>query len=717
MPDTDIVKKALDVLVILNTSIKNYRLYPSNSASVINAVEKLNLSLMDLLAKEEQIVFAESEKALLICGQSLSQKDQDRPHAISLLNMLLGFGLKSVTFTRDLEKEELIRFISLLSRSPENVHSDGGLDRLLTDQNIVHISLDQKVYVSVDKDHQILSSLDISDDQITRFFMMTHPDMDPASPQFREIARDPAALSEVFKTGLLKMMAQKETMTSVQLSENLNNMLSLLDKVSGGLDDKNRSVLSQHVGQALITADPVMARQLSTQNMEHLLGGFLLQYLMAELTQNKQGAANSGGGEKTPEGAVASDDSQSRLLQVAEKFSRRLQDTRTLLDEGLMAVLPKIIEQLIGQKQQEAIENMLERLAANLTSEKDDVRASAAKSLADIMEHLPGERKNEIVEKLSGKLIEWLKSENIFSSDYQRICVIVKNVTQDYIAQKHFSEAVPYLDAFNAVARDTAGKPNTAKYVSVEIIDQLACTENIVILLTEIDSPDKQKQEDTGRLFAALGNTAVDDLLDQLQNTNNSDDRVRMMHLIASARERSLPLVAGRIKKDAPWYYLRNLAYLLGQIGNEESARSLAPLLSHGNDKLRQEALKSIYRIGGNSRGKLLLPALPLANDEFKSGIVEVLGQSKAAEAVSDLIDLLRNRPMIASATRTNLEEKICVALGAIGSPDAIPALSEVAETKSFLGLRSYPDKVKAAAARSLTTLRRKIGESGPDKP
>ena len=96
--------QALDVLVILNTAIKNVRLYPPTSSSVSTVIEKLYLSLLDLLLQEEQISFSESEKALLIDGRPLNPKDQERPHTVSLLNLLLALGLKSITFGKGLEK-------------------------------------------------------------------------------------------------------------------------------------------------------------------------------------------------------------------------------------------------------------------------------------------------------------------------------------------------------------------------------------------------------------------------------------------------------------------------------------------------------------------------------------------------------------------------------------------------------------------------------------
>jgi hypothetical protein len=102
--DTDIIKKIVDLLPLLNTAIKNVRLYPPSSATVSGAVNRLYLALTNLLSEEDHIFFTESEKSLLICGRSLAQKDQEGLPAVSLLNILLGFGLRSLSFRRGLEK-------------------------------------------------------------------------------------------------------------------------------------------------------------------------------------------------------------------------------------------------------------------------------------------------------------------------------------------------------------------------------------------------------------------------------------------------------------------------------------------------------------------------------------------------------------------------------------------------------------------------------------
>ena len=714
--DTDIIKKSLDILVVLNTAVKNVRLYPPASTTVVNTLEKLFQFFQDALERNSQIVFAESEKILLVCGTPLHQKDQEKPHVASVVTMMMALGLKSISFNKGLDKEELSQFVSLLSLKPETVAGRGGIPKLLSEQNIKHIIPDQKVYVAMDKDHKILSSLDITDDQLTKFFKMTHPDMDINSQEFRDMAGSPKALSEAFESGLSSMIAQKETLSSVQLSERLGTMLTLLDTMTGGFTGNERDALSKNISRSIAAGEPEMARQLTTANMEHLFGGLLVQYLMAELSDQKPGeGAGTGDGSVQTGGDGESGGTQSKLLLVAEKFSLRLGDERTLMDEGLMDVLPKIIEQLIIQKEQQTLEDMLQKLVENFKSSHSDVRASAARGLADIIERLPAERKDEILSRVSAPLIQWIKTEDVMSGDYARLCAILKNVIQANLTNRRFPEALIYLDPIYEIAEGLTLQRDEIRKTAEDIIGQLSSLENITILKEEIPPEENKDKSPPGRVFAALGQDAVNQVLDELRNIEDSDERVKMMHLVTAAKEKALPAIISRIKKKEPWYYLRNLAYMIGQIGSEESARTIAPLLQHENPRLRQETLKSISRIGGSQRGKLLLAALPDADDEFKIGIVEILGQSRASDAVLPLLELLKERPLIASAARQNLEEKICTALGAIGSPDAIPVLSEIAETKSFLGLRSYPDKVKAAAARSLVVLRRKVAEAGPE--
>jgi HEAT repeat protein len=63
------------------------------------------------------------------------------------------------------------------------------------------------------------------------------------------------------------------------------------------------------------------------------------------------------------------------------------------------------------------------------------------------------------------------------------------------------------------------------------------------------------------------------------------------------------------------------------------------------------------------------------------------------------------------SPSRADLEEKICAALGHIGTPEAIPVLSKVIRSGGFFSVRSYPEKVINAAGKALAAIKMRQAE------
>lgn len=719
MADSDIRQKALDALVIFNTAIKNVRLYPQASATIINTIERLHQAFQEIFALENPVIFAESEKTILICGNPLNQKDQEKIQVAALLNILLGFGLKSISFEKGLEKAELAAFTEILSRKPDLIESEGGLAKILVENNITHIHSDQKVYTAANKDHKTMPGLMISDEQIAAFFISTHPELSADPGKLKEMVKDPEWLSRSFHTGLVQLMAQKGALPDIQIAERLGNMIGLLDKVSGSLERKDRESISKRIGEDIVTAYPGIASELTTQKMEHLFGGLFTQYLIGKLEDIKHaGAQKKGNGAASGKNEKSEDKNglKTRLIQIAEKLCSSLKENeKALFDEPLMSALPKIIGQLIAQKENEVMKKVISNLIDKLFSENAEVRARAAKALTGIIESLPSGRKTEIIESISGRLIEWIKIETSVTPAYKTLCKYLQNTVQGFINQMLFSETIHFLDVFNNINSGTLEKNDAIREISAQLISNLATEENITLLFKEFHTNEHDKKDEAGKILSGFGDTTLKCMLDNLMESSDGNERVRIMHLIIGTGQRAVPLVLERINRDLPWYYLRNIAYILGQIGNEETAGALQPFLLHENERLRQEVLKSISRTGGNRRGQILITALNSTDEKFKLNIIEALGNAKGADIVPDLLDILTTRPFVTTAARILMEENICVALGAIGSPEAIPALSDIAETKSFFTISTYPEKVKAAAARALESIRKKQAEGSPD--
>lgn len=721
MVDMALMQKALDSLVIMNTAIKNMRLYPPTSASIINSIEKLHQAFLDIFFTEASLVFAESEKALLICGDPLSRKDQEKHHVAAFLEMLLGFGIRSITFDKGLEKEELAVFLEILGKKPEAVKADGGLPQIIIQKNISHIQLDQKVYVARDKNQQILSSLEITDDQIMQFVARANPQLAADSQQILEIARNPEWLMQAFMTGVNQTMAQKGTLTNLQLTENVLDMIVLLDKAASQMDRQDRDQIAKYIGNSLVSLDLDISEKNIMDNIRDLFGGALMQFIMARLEEKSSVGPPAGESAGMLNAGPAAEGQkvihQSLPFPLDEKFALLLKnDERAFLDVQLMAALHKIFERVSDQNDQESKEIIVDRLGSNLSNENIEVRNQASIALAEILASLPPERQSELVARLSDPLTDWMKLEKLATPAFEKICTSLKDLAQDLIDNGRLEESVPVLNMINDMNTGVLEKDETIQAMSAEIVQSLASEKNLHRLSHEYSTNEPTKQAEAVGILAKLGDTALNHLLDMLRDHHDSNERVRIMQLIMGVGSAAISVVRDRIDRKEPWYYLRNLAYMLGRIGDEKSAHYLKPLLLSEDNRVRLEALKGISRTGGKERGPLLLSILPDVDDVFALNIIETLGNAKCMDAVPDLLNMLKNFPFEGSTVRADLEERICIALGAIGSPEAVPALSEIAGTKYFFRIRSYPDKVKNAASRAVASIRKEHPEAGKGK-
>jgi HEAT repeat protein len=543
MAETDIQMKATDVLATIHTAIKCVHLYPPDSPMIPNAVEKLHWLLLELFEQKAPVVFAEAEKRILANGKVLDTKDQEKVHVITILEILLSYGLKSISFDKGLKKEEISDFIKIISEKADAVKSAGGLPRAVALKNIRHIYLDKKVYVAMGKDQKIISSFEITE------------------------------------------------------------------------------------GKSVDSVIP----------------------------------------------------------------------------------LPAEDEDAEGVDEQEEIIN---RLVEDMLNENSTYRDKSAAELINFVESLSPDQQNKMVEKLSSRFVEWIKLETSASAAYKKICSRLQELIQRFILNERFAEIIPIMDVFDSINSGALKKNDEIRKISLDIVQNLATENNLQILFQELNTDEKNRRVEASMVLARFGEIILNKLLNIVQKVSDSNERVRAIHLIIGLGQRAIPAIREHVNKNAPWYYLRNLAYIMGRIGDETHVDMLQPLLLHENNKVWVEAFKSISQIAGKQKGQILVSALPQVSDQLKVKIVEMLGKMKYAEAAPSLINLLKNKPAVSKTEQISLQEKVCDALGNIGSPEAIIILSEISSSKSFLGIRSYPAEIISAAKRALDAIKRKQGLS-----
>lgn len=736
-------QKAVEALIIINKAINNFRLYPPTSAIVLGTIDRFYQELLLLLETVPEVIFSESERSILICGEKLSQKDQEKPQVAAFLEMMFNFGVKSITFDKGLGKSELSAFLDLLSRKPDQVKADGGLQKCLEDRRIVNIIVDKKIYVVKDGEHQLLASLELKDEEVIRYLLGPDADSNIDFRRLREMAKDTQWLTKIFQTGISQVMQQKNILADAEISERLVYEIGMLEKI---VDQVDMAVMSQQVAKSVAALDNEMIGQILIRHVDTFLGGRLFPDIIdllddgrfREITEQVRqleggladGLSDGPGGQSTS----AAESVYSRLMatdkgralaarsecpdpegpetphtamEKIEESVRMILEGGTLAQHGaVMRSLSLAMDQLCAASELDLLDDIIYRMGKTLPAGKPALRNQVSEAMMIMIPRLPGKKQLDILDVLAPDLLAWITDETLATVPFQRLCFGMKDVIQKRIWKGQYQDALPLLDVFHLIYHGLLEKNDTIHDTAADIIRTLSSRDILDHLFRAYEQAPEDGKKSVGALLTRLGETPLNRLLDILRDQQDSSERVRILQLLTEVGQPAIPMIRERIDHNEPWYFLRNLAYLLGRIESRASAEALESFLMHQNDKVRQEALKSIHRIGAADGGPVLLATLPKADEAFQLQIIDELGSLKYATAVPKLAEMLKARSFIVSSLRADIEEKICTALGKIGSGDAVPILTEVGKS-SFFTLKPYPDKVRQAATRALAEIKR----------
>ncbi|OPX41442.1 MAG: hypothetical protein B1H13_02085 [Desulfobacteraceae bacterium 4484_190.3] len=748
MGESKIQEKAVEAIIIMNAAITNLRIYPPASAMINNTVDRAYKVFLAILEDEESVIFAESEKNILVCGQLLDQKDQGRPQVIAFLKLLLDFGIKSVTFERGMDRSELLTFLEIMKEKPENVEKEGGMQKVAENKKMPHIILDQKVYVATDKDRQILSGLDIKDEEIIKYLVGDDATSDVSMEKIKELARDPERISRIIQTGMKHATVAKGIVPDSEVSENVILMVRALDKIADRVDKEK---ISSQVAKTIAGMDIEVISAVLIQGIDELIRDGVFDQIANEIDDETFEAivANikhisdriSAGDEKyiysniesarrayrsmmnSDKGQRKKDEIEKRIAgeeKEEEKKIVQLKDTVShilkgekeyFFDERMMQSLSGITKQLFVKKKNETCEDIIDKFSGGLFSENAEVRAQASEALSRIIGSLTVEQRTVMVSRISGRLVDWIKIETTVTPAYKKICDELKNLAQTMIIGRQFAECRHILDVFNMIHSGKVEKIKEIQDISGDVLREIATEEILDILFDEFETNKQNGLGDAGFNLSRLGTAPLNRLLKILLESPDSAERVRILKIVSEIGHVAIPVLTERIKEDEPWYFIRNLVYLIGKVGGKDQAKLLEPFLVSQYPKVREETLKSIYCIGEEYRTNIFLSALSIADNQMKIGIVDMLGSMRDTNSVRPLLKLLESKPLITSKVRNKLEEKICVALGNIGSQEAIPTLMAISRRRDLLGVKRYSPKVKIAAGKALAAIRRKQSE------
>lgn len=189
------------------------------------------------------------------------------------------------------------------------------------------------------------------------------------------------------------------------------------------------------------------------------------------------------------------------------------------------------------------------------------------------------------------------------------------------------------------------------------------------------------------------GESGVEVLLDLLVAAPTIDERRGIFQALTGMKEGTDQLV--HMLGHHQWFVVRNVAELVGELGLEEAVPALARQLDHEDERVRKAVALALAKTGSRSAAEPLRRALKDKSPEVRIQAAVGVGGRKASALAMPLV--------VAMGEEENeaVEQELMLALGRIGSPDAVQALIKFAQPGGKLFGRK-PTALRVTAVEAL---------------
>ena len=236
-------------------------------------------------------------------------------------------------------------------------------------------------------------------------------------------------------------------------------------------------------------------------------------------------------------------------------------------------------------------------------------------------------------------LVELLLSEKR-DPEFLALLATLEETIPRLIDERDFEMVDRVLTSFHEASESGTSDRRVAANDALHSADFLRIVDAILA------SERRQEEEHCGEaILLKHGNLAADALLRKLMDEERPGRRKTLLSLVLRLGEKAVPTILSRMKGQR-WFFLRNLCFLLGEIGAPAGIPPLVGMLSAREPKLRREAVQAL--------GKIRIPD---------------------PDAVAGLGRTLLHEPFFSSSSEDPVRIDAAIALFHIGGAEAVAFL------------------------------------------
>lgn len=351
------------------------------------------------------------------------------------------------------------------------------------------------------------------------------------------------------------------------------------------------------------------------------------------------------------------------------------------IQEEIQAHLPDLIIRLMDINRPDVAKKILEKLSANSTSEDPDIRIQVAGALVRISQGLLDVKNTSLHPTLYGLLLRGFRKESEQRIYAAYLAAMISDLGQ-LITEGYFLLVV---QIFKTIRLVITGEQDPIKKKFLDMAEgKISSHQELLDYLVKTFSSEDQKQADQAlQILSAMDEMRVAPvMIDLLKNSLEMRVRKKAMSVLTNMPEASKPLIRDAINADEqPWYFLRNLLIIIGDLKDTACQTAVAKLLDHEYENVRKAALQAMIKFGTTTSDGLLAMQLPKLDNAGKHMVINRLGIAKYKDGLSYMMGLWT--PSLPDRDEP-LALDLIASLGKIGDPQALTLFRKILKPGFF---------------------------------
>ncbi|MFQ5742969.1 MAG: HEAT repeat domain-containing protein [Acidobacteriota bacterium] len=728
----------LSALRDLAFAVKALQLYPATSPVVRDAVTRAHTALLPFL-RRAPITFGVLPQSLQTLDAEIGGNSRTIRHLAERLHQR---GVSHMHFDSSLAPPTLQRLAELLATNRDKLLEDGGINTFLQNERLPGIALDmlrlERLYEDEDED----STASGGDSAWEMLLKGYGREADLDGIDWQGLASDPQKLERFLRW----LLGNEGDQTALANLSRVNLVRAVCEKVGtaaaamgGEALDQVAAVIAHFYDQLdrevwidLLTDPIVVAGTRNDPAPSEKPGGAAQdtekgsdRFSAEEMTEIVASVANIDLGQRlacslAPEqiedlliyGLTTRHESSPRIFQLFQRVLEKRSDR----DFMAQAIRETVERQIQTNGSHSDFSKLWPQLSDALQSESPDpyvsrtYRASLDQLLLDDLPaslwplELLQPRMRELdpvylLQRKSKILVEVLEQEKD-DDEYCLFSTELERTLPEFIVQGQYIATEEILTALASHLAPSGGRSVQQRQAARDILLRFCNQHTLREVVRNLAGKPRTQIDAATRIFQSLGPMAVPALLEALSQEGSRPIRLHLVRMLAALGDKALDEIQKHLR-DQRWFFVRNLVWIIGEIGDQGFVRHLGLIANHDDVRVRREAVRALAKLRGDRAVEQLQAVLQDPDFEVTMLAVRGLGQSGSRSAVGSLSDLLQLPNL--RGQNTDIIQAAAVALGKIGDPAALSRLRRLA--RKPLLFRSRRMKATEAARWAISAI------------